>query len=54
MTHLSSSSGPFDPWLERRLTAAAILVLVAWGGLFGRLFYLQVVQGDPKSPSATP
>ena len=52
MTQLSSSRGPFDPWLERRLSAAVVIVLVAWGGLLGRLFYLQVVQGDRYQISA--
>ena len=52
MTHLSGSGGPIDPWIERRLAAALVWVLVVWVALLGRLFWLQVLQGDRYQISA--
>ncbi len=52
MTRLSGSGSAPDAYFERRIVVAMLIVVAVWGGLVGRLFYLQVVEGDRYSRSA--
>lgn len=51
MTQLPGSRG-VEAYLERRIAAAVLIVLIVWLGLLGRLFYLQVVEGERFRDSA--
>ena len=46
MTQLGSSRAATEGHVERRLALALMVVLVIWGALVARLFYLQVIEGD--------
>ncbi len=48
---LGSGSAP-DAHFERRVILGMLIVVAVWGALLGRLFYLQVVEGDRYSRSA--
>ncbi len=52
MTHLGSAGSPPEGFLQRRLVLAAVIALVVWAVLIGRLFYLQVLQEDRYRISA--
>lgn len=51
MTQLPGSRG-VEAYLERRIAAAVLIILIVWLGLIGRLFYLQVVEGERFRDSA--
>ena len=40
-----SGSRVVEPYLERRILLALLFVIVVWGLLIARLFYLQVADG---------
>jgi len=46
VTQLGSSRAATEGHVERRLALALLIVLVVWGALIARLFYLQVIEGD--------
>jgi penicillin-binding protein 2 len=46
VTQLGSSRAATEGHVERRLALALLIVLVIWGALIARLFYLQVIEGD--------
>jgi penicillin-binding protein 2 len=52
MTHLGSSGSPVEGQIERRVFAGILVVFAVWSGLIGRLFYLQVMEGDRYRVSA--
>lgn len=52
MSQLSGSGAPVDRFVEGRLNAAAFLIAAVWLVLIGRLFYLQVLEGDRYRISA--
>jgi len=52
VTQLSGSGSAPDAYFERRIVVAMLVVVAVWSALVGRLFYLQVVEGDRYSQSA--
>ena len=52
MTRLQSSGAAPDSHIDRRVVVAMLIVVAVWAGMLGRLFYLQVVEGDRYRRSA--
>ena len=52
MTRLQSSGAAPDSHIDRRVVVAMLIVVAVWGAMLGRLFYLQVVEGDRYRRSA--
>lgn len=52
MTQLQSSGSAPDSHFDRRVVLAMLLVIAVWGALLGRLFYLQVIEGERHRRSA--
>ncbi len=52
MSRLSGPHLPSDPGMDRRVATALLIVPALWLVLLGRLFYLQVVEGDRYRISA--
>ena len=52
MSRLQSSGAAPDSHIDRRVVLAMLIVVAVWGAMLGRLFYLQVVEGDRYRRSA--
>jgi penicillin-binding protein 2 len=52
VTRLASSGAAHDSHFDRRVVLAMLIVVAVWGALLGRLFYLQVVEGERHRKSA--
>ncbi len=52
MSRLQSSGAAPDSHIDRRVVLAMLIVVAVWGAMLGRLFYLQVIEGERYRRSA--